>query len=124
MFVLFGAVALLIAAVGVFSALAHAVTQRHHEIGIRIALGASAWQVVAQVGRHGAAIVAVGTTLGLAVAALLSNRVADLLYQTSPRDPFVFAAVAGVLVAAGLLAAVVPARRSARIDPLIVLKSE
>ena len=124
MFMLFGFIALVIAAVGLFSAMAYAVSQQSHEIGIRLALGASAWHVVARVCRRGAATVAAGTALGLLLAWLLSNQIAGLLYQTSPTDSFVFATVAVVLALAGLVAAIVPARRSAIVDPLIVLKSE
>jgi putative ABC transport system permease protein len=124
MFVLFGGVALLISMIGLFSAMAHAVSQRGHEIGVRMALGASAWRVVVQIGRHGAAAVAVGTIAGLLVAGAASRWLSDLLYQTSPRDSVVFVTVAGILAVAGVAAAVVPARRSTRIDPLVVLKTE
>ena len=124
MFILFGSIALVIAAVGLFSAMAYAVSQQSHEIGIRMALGASAWHVVARVCRRGAATVAAGAALGLLLAWLLSSQIAGLLYQTSPTDTFVFATVAVVLALAGLVAAIVPARRSTFVDPLIVLKSE
>ena len=124
MFVLFGGVALLISAVGLFSAMAHAVSQRGHEIGIRMALGAPAWRVVVQIGRYGAATVAVGTIVGLVLASAATGWLTDLLYQTSPRDALVFITVAGVLTIAGIAAAVVPARRSTAIDPLVVLKTE
>jgi ABC-type antimicrobial peptide transport system permease subunit len=124
MFVLFGGVALLISMIGLFSAMAHAVSQRGHEIGVRMALGASAWRVVVQIGRDGAAAVAVGTIAGLLVASAASRWLSDLLYQTSPRDSVVFVTVAGILTVAGVAAAVVPARRSARIDPLAVLRTE
>lgn len=124
MFVLFGAAALVMAAVGLYSAMAHAVSQRSREIGIRVALGASAWRVVTQISRHGAATIAAGTTLGLLVAGLSTRWLSDLLFHTSPRDPLVFATVAVVLMVAGLAAAVVPARRSTAVDPLIVLKTE
>ena len=124
MFILFGAIAIVIAAVGLFSAMAYAVSQQSQEIGIRMALGASSWQVVARVCRRGALTVGAGAMLGLFVAWLLSSRIATLLYRTSPTDPFVFATVAGVLAVAGVVAALVPARRSTRVDPLIVLKAE
>jgi MacB-like periplasmic core domain len=124
MFVLFGGVALLISVVGLFSAMAHAVSQRSYEIGIRMALGASAWRVVVQIGRHGAGTVAAGTLAGLLLAGAATPWLSDLLYKTSPRDAFVFLSVAGVLARAGVAAAVVPARRSTRIDPLVVLRTE
>lgn len=124
MFVLFGGVALLISAAGLFSAMAHAVSQRGREIGIRMALGASTWRVVVQIGRRAAATLAVGTIVGLLLAGAATRWLSDLLYQTSPRDPFVFVAVASVLTIVGVAAAVVPARRSTAIDPVVVLKTE
>jgi ABC-type antimicrobial peptide transport system permease subunit len=124
MFVLFGGIALFISMIGLFSAMTHAVSQRSHEIGVRMALGAPAWRVAVQIGRHGAAAVVVGTIVGLVVASAASRWLADLLYQTSPRDAVVFVTVAGILTVAGGAAALVPARRSTRIDPLVVLKTD
>jgi hypothetical protein len=124
MFLIFGCLALLIAAVGLASTMVHTVSQRSHEIGIRIALGASRWHVVSQIGRRGAVMVAAGTLLGLLLAASSTPWIAGLLYETSPRDPLVFASVAATLALVGLAAAVVPARRSASIDPIVVLKAE
>jgi len=124
MFLVFGAMALLIAAVGLYSAMAHAVSQRRHEIGVRIALGASRGHIVVQTSRRGAATIAAGTALGLAFAAVASRWLTDLLYETSPRDPIVFATVAVVLAGAGVAALIAPARRSMAVDPLVVLKAE
>jgi predicted permease len=124
MFLVFGGVALFIAAVGLYGALSHAVSQRSREIGIRIALGATRWHVVAQIARRGALTIAAGTLVGLLLAAYSTRWLTDLLYETSPRDPIVFVVVGLVLAAAGLAAAIVPARRSARVDPLVVLKTE
>ena len=124
MFVLFGVMALGIAAVGLFSAMMQAVAQRRHEIGIRMALGATAGRVVIQIARHGAITIAAGAAAGLLLAVGATRYLGDLLYQTSPRDPLVFAIVAGVLLLAGVVAAVLPARRSASVDPLIVLKAD
>jgi predicted permease len=124
MFLIFGGLALLIAAVGLASTMAHTVSQRSHEIGIRMALGASRWHIVSQIGRRGAVTVAAGTLLGLLLAASSTPWIAGLLYETSPRDPLVFASVATTLALAGVAAAVVPARRSASIDPIVVLKAE
>jgi ABC-type antimicrobial peptide transport system permease subunit len=89
-----------------------------------MALGAPAWRVVVQIGRHGAATVVVGTIVGLVLASGATRRLRDLLYQTSPHDSLVFITVAGVLTIVGVAAAVVPARRSTAIDPLVVLKTE
>jgi predicted permease len=124
MFVLFGGMALAIAAVGLFGAMMQTVTQRRHEIGIRMALGATAGRVIVQIVRHGAITIAAGAAAGLLLAGGATRFLGDLLYQTSPRDPLVFTAVAGVLLIAGIVAAVLPARRSASIDPLIVLKAD
>jgi predicted permease len=124
MFVAFGGVALLIAAVGLYSTMAYLVSQRAREIGIRIALGASRRHVIARIGAHGASVVATGLAAGLLVSAMGTPWLADLLYETSPRDPWVFATVAIVLAAAGVAAAVVPARRSTAVDPLVVLKAD
>ena len=124
MFLIFGGIALVIAAVGLYSAMAYAVSQRTHEIGIRMALGASRRHVVTRIGAHGAASVAIGLVVGLLAAAWASRWLVDLLYQTSPHDPIVFATVPLVLAIAGLAAAVVPIRRSAAVDPLLILKAE
>jgi ABC-type antimicrobial peptide transport system permease subunit len=124
MFLILGGIALVIAAVGLYGAMAYTVSLRAPEIGIRLALGASRRHVAAQVARHGVASVAAGLALGLLVAAFSTRWLGDLLYDTSPRDPVVFATVAIVLAAAGLTAAVVPVRRSAAVDPLSILRAE
>ena len=124
MFLIFGGIALVIAAVGLYGAMAYAVSLRAPEIGIRLALGASRRHVAAQIARHGVASVAAGLALGLLMAAFSTRWLGDLLYETSPRDPLVFATVAIVLAAAGLTAAVVPVRRSAAVDPLSILRAE
>jgi predicted permease len=122
MFLAFGAVALLIAALGVYSSLAHAVSQRTHEIGVRMALGASTWHVISVIGAHAVATIGSGVVLGLLLAAMATDWLRDLLYQTSPRDPVVFAAVAAVLIMTGITAAILPAYRSTRVSPLVALK--
>jgi ABC-type antimicrobial peptide transport system permease subunit len=123
-FLAFGAVAVLIAAVGLYSALAYLVSQRTHEIGIRMALGAPRRRIVARIAVYGAAMVAAGTVIGLLAAAVAARWLTDVLYQTSPRDPWVFLTTAAALALAGGAAAIVPARRSTGVDPLIVLKAE
>jgi len=123
MFLAFGAVALLIAAVGLYGSLAFAVSQRTQEIGIRIALGASPWNITTTIGASSSATMAVGIGLGLLGAALATRWLSDLLFQTSPRDPFVFATVAVVLAIVGVAASIVPARRAASVDPIVVLRS-
>ena len=122
MFFIFGAVALLIAAIGLYSTMAFAVSQRTQEIGIRMALGASMWDVVRRIGISGAVTVGAGLTLGLLAAAVATRWLGDLLFQTAPRDPLVFTVVAVVLALAGVMASIVPARRAASVDPLVVLR--
>jgi ABC-type antimicrobial peptide transport system permease subunit len=124
MFLAFGGVALLIAAVGLYSSMAFSVSQRRHEIGIRLALGASRWDITATIGVSGALTMAAGIGLGLLGAALGTRWLSDLLYQTSPRDLLVFTVVAVVLALAGGVASIVPARRAASVDPLAVLKAD
>ena len=122
MFLAFGTVALFMAAVGLYSSLAFAVSQRTREIGIRMALGASPWNITETIGASSVATTAVGIGLGLLGAALATRWLGDLLFQTSPRDPLVFATVAGVLALVGVAASIVPARRAASVDPIVVLK--
>jgi len=124
MFLIFGGVALLIAAVGLYSAMTHLVAQRTHEIGIRMALGASRRHVISRIGTQGAVSIGAGVGIGLLGAALASQWIGELLFKTSPRDPWVFTSVAVVLGLAGLAAAIVPLRRSTSVDPLIVLKAD
>jgi predicted permease len=122
MFLAFGAVALLIATVGLYSSLAFAVSQRTREIGIRIALGASSWNIAKTISASGITTMAIGTGLGLLGAALATRWVSGLLFQTSPRDSFVFVAVAVVIAPVALAASIVPARRAASVDPIVVLR--
>ena len=124
MFTLFGAIALLIAAVGLYSVIAYWVSQRRHEIGIRIALGAQPGDVVRLVAWQAGRTIGIGLIAGGAVAVLGSRWVADLLYDTSPRDPAIYATAAGLMLIAAVLAAFVPARRSASVDPAVALRAD
>jgi predicted permease len=124
MFTLFGAVALLIAAVGLYSVIAYWVSQRRQEIGIRIALGAQSGDVVRLVAFQAARTIGIGLVVGGAVAVYASHWLTDLLYDTSPRDPAIYAVAAGLMLVAGVVAAFVPARRSAFIDPALALRAE
>jgi putative ABC transport system permease protein len=121
---IFAAIALVLSAIGVYGVLSYAVTQRTHEIGIRIALGAEPRDVLALVVGRGLALTAAGLVLGVA-AALASTRVmATLLFEVKPSDPPTYIIIATVLALAALVASYIPARRASRVDPLIALRSE
>jgi putative ABC transport system permease protein len=118
----FAAIALSLAAVGVYGVLSYAVSQRTHEIGVRLALGARPGQVRRIILREGVVIGAIGTVIGVAGALALSRVLSSLVFGTSTRDPFVFVAVTLVLGGVVLAASYVPARRATRSDPLDALR--
>ena len=124
MFTLFGGIALIIAAVGLYSVMAYWVTQRTQEIGVRLALGATNTDIVRLVAWQTSRAVLLGLVIGGLVAAVATRWIVELLYDTSPRDPTVYAGAAVVLALAALLASVVPAVRSASVDPALALRSE
>jgi ABC-type antimicrobial peptide transport system permease subunit len=121
----FGAVAfiaLVVAAVGLFALTAHGVVQRRQEIGVRLALGARADQVVWLFLRRTLLQLAVGVVLGVAGAIGIGQLLQFYLRQTSPRDPIALAVVILLLIAVAILATLLPARRAARIDPALTLR--
>ena len=118
----FGALALLLAGLGLYGIVAHAVGARRTEIGLRMALGAQPASIVRLVfGRVGVLIVA-GLAFGVAGSWWAARFIAPLLFHVEPRDAITFSSTAAVLVAVGVLAAWVPARRAARLDPATVLR--
>jgi putative ABC transport system permease protein len=121
---LLGALALVLASVGVYGVIAYGVVRRTREIGIRLALGAHPRRIVLDVMREGIVLAAVGTALGLGGAWLLTRALAGLVYGVSARDPLSFVVAPVVLFAIALLASVLPARRAARVDPAAVLGAE
>jgi len=124
MFLGFGVLALVLAAVGLYSVIAYAVAQRRQEIGVRIALGASRRSIVGLVVGSGVRIVTLGIVAGVAIAFWASRWIGSLLFRQSPTDPVVYAAVAGTLIAVALLATALPGFRAARVDPNVALRSD
>jgi putative ABC transport system permease protein len=120
----FGGIALLLAAIGVYGIISYGVTQRAQEIGIRIALGAQARDVLTMVMRHAAVLAGLGLVVGLAGALVLTRLLAGLLFRVSPTDPPTFATGMVVLTFVAVLAAALPALRAARVDPVVALRSE
>ena len=120
----FAAVALALAAIGIYGVMTYTVNERTHEIGIRMALGAGPAAVLRLVLRQGLKLALVGLALGLIASLAVTRVLANFLYDVKPTDPATFAAVSLLLVAIALLAAYNPARRAARIDPLVALRSE
>jgi len=119
---IFAALALIMSAVGLYSVLAYAVSQRTSEIGIRMALGARAGQVVGLVMRNGLAFVGLGLVLGLGAAAGAARLIQSLLVDVHPLDPRVYLGVSVLFVVVAALACLVPSLRAARIDPIRALR--
>jgi predicted permease len=120
----FAAVALFLAAIGIYGVLAYQVSQRRREIGIRMALGAASGSIFNLVLREGGLIVGIGAALGFTGAFLLRRTLQSQLYETGAMDPAVVAAVAVLLIVVALIACVLPARRAAKTDPLIALTDQ
>ena len=124
LFIVFGAAALFLASVGLYGVLSFSVSRRTREIGVRMALGAESGGVLRLVLKQGLIQVAIGLTIGMAMAYGLSNVVAFLMFQVDPRDPSVFGAVAAMIILVGTLASFIPAWRATTVAPMDALRSE
>jgi len=121
---IFAGVALLLAAIGIYGVMAYSFSQRTHEIGIRIALGAQRIDIFRMAVGEGMRLVVIGLAVGLLGAVALTRFVRTMLFGVSPADPLTFGAISAALAAVALLACYIPARRATRVDPLVALRDE
>ena len=124
MFLAFGALALALAAIGLYSVMAYNVSQRTQELGVRAALGAQQRDLVRLVVNEGLTLGAAGIVIGVVIALAGGNWLGPLLFQESPHDPLVFGFVTVMLLGVTALASFVPSRRAARVDPMVALRYE
>jgi len=121
---IFAAVGFVLVTIGVYSVVAYSAARRTHEIGIRMALGASRGSAIRLVLRMGMRVVVIGVAVGLAASLALSRIIAGQLWHVSAHDPITIGGVAALLLATGALACWLPARRASRVEPIVALRYE
>ena len=121
---LFGALAVVLAAIGIYGVMGYTVTQRQHEIAVRMALGAKTGQVLKLILKDGLVLASLGVVIGLAGAFALTRLISSLLFEIKPTDAQTFAMVSALLIFVALLACFIPARRATKVDPLVALRYE
>jgi putative ABC transport system permease protein len=120
----FGVFALALAAAGIYGVMAYAISQRMHEFGIRLALGATGYDIIRLVGAYGARLAVAGLAIGLAGTFLAGTVLRDLLFGVRPADARILVSAVALLGAVAMAACIVPARRALRVDPIAALRAE
>jgi putative ABC transport system permease protein len=120
----FAVLAFLLTAVGLYGVISYTVVQRTREVGIRLALGADRGAILGMVVRNGTLLACAGALLGLAASLLLTQLMASLLFDVQPRDPLTFLCVPIALIVVAIFASYIPARRAAKVDPMVALRYE
>jgi putative ABC transport system permease protein len=124
LFLIFAAIALLLASIGLYSVIAHSVSQRTQEIGVRIAIGASTRDILKLVFVQGMIPLGIGLTIGLAASLAVNRLLQSMLVQVSPADPITLVTASAALILSAALGCLIPARRAMRVDPVVALRNE